>query len=77
MVSSTGSQVESAIFQRVIGSLGSDMEVGGGDRADGVDDQSVYVEDGGPGGVADMENSPDSGIECTNKDAVRVTSGDE
>ena len=40
MVSSIGSQVESAVFQRVIGSLGGDVESGGdGDVDDGEDER--------------------------------------
>ena len=40
MVSSIGSQVESAVFQRVIGSLGGDVEFGGdGDVDDGEDER--------------------------------------
>ena len=45
MVSSTGSQVESAIFQRVIGSLGSEIEFGADIDVDGIEDD-VRAEDG-------------------------------
>ena len=54
MVSSTGSQVESAIFQRVIGSLGSNIEFGGDIDADGIEEDGASA---GDGGVGDMENS--------------------
>ena len=59
MVSSTGSQVESAIFERVIGSLGSEIEFGADVDVDGIEEDGVVVEDGG---VGDMENSL-SGLE--------------
>ena len=54
MVSSTGSQVESAIFERVIGSLGSEIEFGAVVDVDGFEEDGVIV---GDGGVGDMENS--------------------
>ena len=38
MMSSTGSQVESAVFQRVIGSLGSEIEFGVDVDVDGTED---------------------------------------
>ena len=41
MVTSTGSQVETAIFQRVIGSLGGEIDVGGDS---GFDDFEEAVE---------------------------------
>ena len=47
MVTSTGSQVETAIFQRVIGSLGSEIEFGAEADVDG----SVRAEDRGMGDV--------------------------
>ena len=45
MVSSTGSQVESAIFQRVIGSLGCEIEFGADINVDGIDEDGVRVGD--------------------------------
>ena len=54
MVSSTGSQVETAIFQRVIGSLGSEIEFGAVVDVDGIEEDGVIA---GDGGVGDMENS--------------------
>ena len=39
MVSPIGSQVESAVFQRVLGSLGGDVEFGGDDVDDGEDER--------------------------------------
>ena len=55
MVSSTGSQVESAIFQRVIGSLGSEIEFGAHVDVDGIEEDGVIVGDGRAG---DIENNP-------------------
>ena len=55
MVSSTGSQVESAIFERVIGSLGSEIEFGADVDVDGIEEDGVIV---GDGGVGDIENNP-------------------
>ena len=54
MVSSTGSQVESAIFERVIGSLGSEIEFGADVDVDGMEEDDSRA---GDGGVGDMENS--------------------
>ena len=45
MVSSTGSQVESAIFQRVIGSLGCEIGFGVDINVDGIDEDGVRVGD--------------------------------
>ena len=53
MVSSTGSQVESAIFQRVIGSLGREIEFGAVADVNGTED-AVWA---GEGGVEGVENS--------------------
>ena len=50
MVSSTGSQVESAVFQHVIGSLGSEIEFGADVDVDGTEDD-VRAEDSRVGGV--------------------------
>ena len=41
MVSSTGSRVESAVFQRAIGSLGGDVEFGGDGDVDGDEDERL------------------------------------
>ena len=46
MTSSTGSRVESAVFQRVIGSLGGEVDFGGNTDDDDVDHDGVGVEDG-------------------------------
>ena len=54
MVSSIGSQVESVIFQRVIGSLGSKIEFREDVDVDDIEEEGVRA---GDGGVADMENS--------------------
>ena len=59
MVSSTGSQVESAIFERVIGSLGSEIEFGADVDVDGMEEDDARA---GDSGVGDMENSL-SGLE--------------
>ena len=59
MVSSTGSQVESAIFQRVIGSLGSEIEFGADVDVDGMEEDDGRA---GDSGVGDVENSL-SGLE--------------
>ena len=72
MVSSTGSQVESAIFQRVIGSLGSEIEFGADVDVDGIEEDGIVVEDGG---VGDMENSS-PGLENTDERSV-VTVADD
>ena len=61
MVSSTGSQVESAIFQRVIGSLGSEIEFGSAVDVGGIEDNCLSAEDNG---MRDVENSL-SGLEHT------------
>ena len=54
MVSSTRSQVESAIFQRVIGSLGSDVDFGGDFDVNDIETNGVSAGDGGTG---DLENN--------------------
>ena len=56
MVSSTdsGSQVESVIFQRVIGSLGGKIEFGADVDVDGIEDGARA----GDGRAEDVENSP-------------------
>ena len=59
MVSSVGSQVESAIFQRVIGSLGSEIEFGADVDVDDIEND-VRAEDG----VRDVEGGM-SGREYT------------
>ena len=59
MVSSTGSQVESAIFERVIGSLGSEIEFGADVDVNGMEEDDARA---GDGGVGDMEHSL-SGLE--------------
>ena len=59
MVSSTGSQVESAIFQRVIGSLGSEIEFRSAVDVGGIEDNCLSAEDNG---MRDVENSL-SGLE--------------
>ena len=74
VVSSTGSQVESAIFQRIIGSLGSDIEFGGDDNADDLQYDGAWAEDDG---VSDIENSLNSRIEHTDEGAVQATGRDE
>ena len=68
MVSSVGSQVESAIFKRVIGALCSDVEFGG----------DVYVEDndgscvgGGVRATGGEENGM-SGPECSEEGAAEA-----
>ena len=66
VVSSTGSQVESAIFQRVIGSLGGEAEFGGDDDVNGIEQDSVRAENGR---MVDIENRP-LGIEHAEEDAV-------
>ena len=60
MVTSIGSQVESAIFQRVIGSLGREIEFGAVADVNGTED-AVRA---GDNGMGDVENSL-SGIEHT------------
>ena len=72
MVSSTGSQVESAIFERVIGSLGSEIEFGADVDVDGMEEDSVIVMDGG---VGDMENSL-SGLEHPEEVAAGIVADD-
>ena len=54
IVSSAGFQVESAIFQRVIGSLGSELEFGVDANVDDIEEDGFIARDGG---VGDMENS--------------------
>ena len=66
MVSSIGSQVESAVFQRVIGSLGSGIEFGADIDVDGIEEAG---DGAGDGWVGDMENSL-SGLEHTEESAV-------
>ena len=51
MVSSTSSQVESAIFQRVIGSLGGGIEFGVDIDVDGIDEDGIRMGNGGVGNV--------------------------
>ena len=72
MVSSTGSQVESAIFQRVIGSIGSEIEFGAVADVDGIEEDGVIV---GGGGVGDMENSL-SGLEHPGEGATGAVTDD-
>ena len=54
MVSSTGSQVESSTFQRVIGSLDCDIEFGENIDLDDLEGERTAREDGG---VGDAEGS--------------------
>ena len=54
MVSSAGSQVESVIFQRVIGSLGGDIVFGGDVDVDEMEEDGAGEKDGG---VRDVENT--------------------
>ena len=54
MVSSTGSQVESAIFQRVVGSLGSEIEFGADVDVGGIEED---LPSAGDNGMGDVENS--------------------
>ena len=68
MVSSTGSQVESAIFQRVIASLDSEIQFGAGADVDGIQDDGVLA---GDEGVADMENRL-SALEHTEEGAAET-----
>ena len=72
MVSSAGSQVESAIFQRVIGSLGSELEFGADADVDGIEEDGVIA---GEGGVGDMENSF-PGLEHPEEGATRAIIND-
>ena len=65
MVSSIGSQVESAIFQRVIGSLGCDTDFGGDIDVNEADEDCVRGEFDG---VGDVENNL-SGPEHTEEGA--------
>ena len=51
MVSSTGSQVESVILQRVIGSLGSTIELEEDTNVDGTEVDGVGAGDSGAGEV--------------------------
>ena len=73
MVSSTGSQVESAIFQRVIGSLDSEIQFGADADVDGIQDDGVLAEDGG---VGDVENRT-PGTEPTEGHAAGEASADD
>ena len=59
MVSSTGSQVESAIFERVIGSLGSNIEFGADIDVDGIEEEGVRAGDGGAGDVENRSSGRD------------------
>ena len=68
MVTSTGSQVETAIFQRVIGSLGSEIEFGAVIDVDDIEEDGVIVGDGGAG---DIENNP-SGLVHPEEGAIEA-----
>ena len=68
MVSSTGSQVESAIFQRVIGSLGSEIEFGADVDVGGIEEDRLSA---GDNGMGDVENSL-SGLEHTEEGTAEV-----
>ena len=68
MVSSICSQVESAVFQRVIGSLGCDIEFG-----EDVEEDRV---EGEGGGVGDVENRT-PGTEPTEGRAAGEASADD
>ena len=72
MVSSTGSQVESAIFQRVIGSLGSTLEFGANVDVDFIEEDLVRV---GDGGVEDVVGNL-SGQEHTEEGAAQAVVDD-
>ena len=72
MVSSTGSQVESAIFQRVIGSLGSEVEFGADVDVDGMEEDDASA---GDSGVGDMENSL-SGLDHPEEVAAGIVADD-
>ena len=72
MVSSTGSQVESAIFQRVIGWLGSEFEFGADVNVDDIEEDGFRV---GESGVGDIENSS-SGREHTLESAAEAVTDD-
>ena len=72
MVSSTGSQVESAIFERVIGSLGSEIEFGADVDVDGMEEDDDRA---GDGGVGDMENSL-SGLDHPEEVAAGIVADD-
>ena len=54
MVSSTGSQVESTLFKRVVGSLGSEVEFGADACVASIEEDRVRGEDGM---MEDIENS--------------------
>ena len=73
MVSSTGSGVESVLFQRVIGSLGGEIEFGVDDDVDGTEEYGIRGEGGG---VGDIRNSL-SGIERTQGDDVEAVVKDD
>ena len=72
MISSTSSQVESAIFQRVIGSLGGEIEFGADVDVDGIEEDGARV---GDGRAEDVENSP-SGREHTEEGADETAADD-
>ena len=68
MVSSNGSQVESAIFQRVIGSLSRGIDFGADVDVDGSEEAMVGEEDGGVGdaesGLSGLEHTEDGAAEA-------------
>ena len=66
MVSSIGSQVESAIFLRVIGSLGGNVDFGGDTDADGIEESGIREKDSGAGGMEGCS----SGLEHTQPSAA-------
>ena len=72
MVSSTGSQVESAIFQRVIGSLGGEIEFGADVYVVGIEEDGVST---GEGRVGYVENIS-SGREPTEEGAAEAVADD-
>ena len=72
MISSTGSQVESALFQGVIGSLGSEIEFGADFDVNGIEDGGRA----GDGGVDDVKNSL-SGLEHTEESAAEEAVTDD
>ena len=51
MVSSAGSQFESAVFQRVIGSLASEIEFGADVDVDGIEEDGGRAGDGADSGA--------------------------